>query len=451
MIGISADFDPLHLGHVKLIEKGREIAEETGDDVAIYLNKGYSANHAPFFTSYEARRDMALATGADKVVPIEGLHHRLTLAYSVPIRIAMMIEDGVVDYVDAANVSTSKIIKYSEKFVKQGIFVGIPRDLPNRNVIRWFAVNEFLKGKYGRNMNFHIIKELQGEESEKISGRYIRKSIIDNDMIIPEDVKELLPKSTTRILQSEIKNNNLLIKRDISETTKKMNKYSRSALMKMAYLSGNCLNSIIENRFYYDEESLWATFRRAGYGPVLTRLAISSISEGVSREEVMVLMREYESKGVIPPEQNIDKVIGRAWYISNENKKGIHSSEAHEKFISSKIEFEPGEIPLSVEGGLNLTKSETRKLNKVLDNNEIASVNSDFNSLDISTDIFIDKNGKLACDIRTGKFKIKSPLMLPGQIATYLRFLFDSHFIPISADLIQQERGLRVKIKIHNH
>ncbi|MGL6298205.1 MAG: hypothetical protein ACRC1M_03450, partial [Methanobacteriaceae archaeon] len=138
-------------------------------------------------------------------------------------------------------------------------------------------------------------------------------------------------------------------------------------------------------------------------------------------------------------------------YISNENKKGIHSSEAHEEFISSKIEFEPGEIPLSVEGGLNLTKSETRKLNKVLDNNETALVNSDFNSLDISTDIFIDKNGKLACDIRTGKFKIKSPLRLPGQIATYLRLLIDSHFIPLSADLIQQERGLRVKIKIHNH
>lgn len=448
MIGISADFDPLHLGHVKLIEKGREIAEETGDDVSIYLNKGYSANHAPFFTSYEARREMALAAGADKVVPIEGLHHRLTLAYSVPIRIAMMIEDGVVDYVDAANVSTSKIIKYSEKFVKQGIFVGIPRDLPNRNVIRWFAVNEFLKGKYGRNMKFHIIKELQ--VGEKVSGRYIRKSIIDNDMIIPEDIKELLPKSTTKILQREIKNNNILTERDISETTKRMNKYSRSALMKMSYLSGNCLNSIIENRFYYDEESLWATFRRAGYGPVLTRLAISSITEGVSREEVLNLMREYEAKGVIPPEQNIDKVIGRAWYIANENKKGIHSSEAHEKFISSKIEFKDNEIPFELEGGLNLTSSETRKLNKALDIKELASVNSEFDAPTISTDLFIDKNGKIACDIRTGKFKIKSPLRLPAEIATYLRLLIDSHFIPLSACLIQQERGLRVKITIYN-
>ncbi len=169
---------------------------------------------------------MALAAGADKVVGIEGLHHRLTLAYSVPIRIAMMIEDGVVDYVDAANVSTPEIIKYAQKFVKQGIFVGIPRNLPNRNVIRWFAVNEFLKEKYGRNMDFHIIPELEinnkevndkefndkeanGKESiGKISGREIRKSIIKNNMEIPEETKELLPKTTIKILQREIKKRN---------------------------------------------------------------------------------------------------------------------------------------------------------------------------------------------------------------------------------------------------
>ena len=136
MIGISADFDPLHKGHVKLIEKARQIADDKGTQVVIYLNKGYSANHAPFFSSFQARSRMALKAGADKVVPIEGLHHRLTLAYTVPIRIAMMLEDGVVDYVDAADISTAKVVKLSRKFARKGIFSGIPRNLPNRNVIR---------------------------------------------------------------------------------------------------------------------------------------------------------------------------------------------------------------------------------------------------------------------------------------------------------------------------
>ena len=50
MIGISADFDPVHKGHASLIGKAREIADEKGDEVVIYLNKGYSANHAPFLS-----------------------------------------------------------------------------------------------------------------------------------------------------------------------------------------------------------------------------------------------------------------------------------------------------------------------------------------------------------------------------------------------------------------
>ncbi|MDP2789117.1 MAG: adenylyltransferase/cytidyltransferase family protein [bacterium] len=67
-------FDPLHLGHMKLIDKAREISDETGDEVVIYLNKGYSANHAPFFASYEAGERTALEAGADQAVPIGGLH-----------------------------------------------------------------------------------------------------------------------------------------------------------------------------------------------------------------------------------------------------------------------------------------------------------------------------------------------------------------------------------------
>ena len=97
MIAISADFDPVHKGHEQLIRKAREIADEKNIEVAIYMNKGYSANHAPFFTPFEARKEMALALGADKVIGVEGLHHRLILSYSVPIRLAKMHEDGVTD------------------------------------------------------------------------------------------------------------------------------------------------------------------------------------------------------------------------------------------------------------------------------------------------------------------------------------------------------------------
>ncbi len=427
MIGISADFDPVHKGHVKLIEKGKEIGKETGDEVVIYLNKGFSANHAPFFVSYEARKEMALKAGADRVVPIEGLHHRLTLAYTVPIRIAMMIEDGVVDYVDAANVSTPTIIKHAKKFAKKEIFSGIPRNLPNRNVIRWFAVNEFLYKKYKKKMKFHIIPEL--EMGGKISGREIRRAIVENDMKIPPEVKSLLPHTTTKILEREIKKGNVAPGRNLEAITKRMNTYSRSSLMQIAHLNADAINSIIKGRVYRQEDQIWAAFRRAGYGPVLTRLAISALEEDISKEEVLHLIRSYEKKGIVPPDQTIEKVIERSWFVAKKSEEGFKSSEAHQKFMNGeKIK---DSSPLAFDAGLSVRSFEV-----------------DYLKDDLPANIYVDQNGLLACELRAEGKKIKSPLKLPGVMVTYLRLLLDSQFIPVSARVIKKARGIRIRIYV---
>lgn len=426
MIGISADFDPVHNGHVKLIEKGKDIAEETGDEVVIYLNKDYSANHAPFFANYEARREMALKAGADRVVPIEGMHHRLTLAYTVPIRIAMMIEDGVVDYVDAADVSTKKIQRYASSFAKKGIFSGIPRSLPNRNVIRWFAVNEFLYKKYKRKMKFHIIPELKLDG--KISGREIRAKIIENNFKIPEDVKEVLPKSTVKILEKEIKKGNIPGKRDIETITKRLNKYSRPNLLNIAHLNADAVEAIVQGRIYRNEDQVWASLRMAGYGPVLTRLAISSVEQDVTRKEVFELIKSYQRDGIIPPDQTVESVIERAWFVASKVEKGIKTSEAHEMFRKGKRDEKP---PSHIDGGMHLRSFEVEDLKDGMD-----------------APLYVDKNGKLRCQIRTETRKIKSPLKLPAKHVTYLRLLIDSQFIPIKAKIVEKKEGTRVRISI---
>ncbi|MGZ7159572.1 MAG: cytidyltransferase [Methanobacterium sp.] len=428
LIGISADFDPVHIGHVELIEKGREIAAETGGEVVIYLNKDYSANHAPFFSDYNARYEMALKAGADRIVPIEGMHHRLTLSYTVPIRIAMMIEDGVTDYVDAADVSTNKIQKYASSFAKRGIFMGIPRNLPNRNVIRWFAVNDFLFKKYRRKMKFHIIPELRSDG--KISGREIRAKIMENNFEIPEDVQEVLPKSTRKILEREIKKGNIPGKRDINTITKRLNTYSRPNLLNIAYLNANAVESIVKGRKYKNEDQIWASLRMAGYGPVLTRLAISSVEQDVTREEVFELIKSYQKDGIIPPDQTVQSVIERAWFVACEVKKGIKSRDAHEMFREGKRGEKP---PYSIDAGMHLRSFEVEDLTDGME-----------------APLYVDKNGKLRCQIRTKTRKIKSPLKLPAKHATYLRFLIDSHFIPLKAYILKKREGTRVRILIGN-
>ena len=432
MIAISADFDPVHKGHEELIKRGKEIAEETNSELVIYLNKGYSANHAPFFTPFEARSRMAKALGADKVVGVEGLHHRLILSYSVPIRLAQMHEDGVTDYITAADISLDEVKNYAEPFINEGSFLGIPQEVPNRNVIRWYAINEFLSKKFNRKIDFHLINEVNSPK--KISGRFIRKDILNNDLTITKETRKLLPKTTIEILEEEIEKGNVPGKRNMKLLKHKMNTYSRSNLTNIAYLNGKVINKIVEGRFYKeDDESIWASFRRADYGPVMTRLAASCIEEEVTKDEVLKLMRHYEQKGVIPPEQNVDKIIERAWYVALEVDKGVSAKEANEKFRMKKdIKLNP---KMTLEAGLNLTKFEAKKIHE-----------------GIEAKIFVDKDNKISCEIKDKKIKVKTALKLPSMEVSYLRYILDSRYIPVSGELIKNKRNdFRVKITIHDH
>ena len=431
MIAISADFDPVHKGHEELIKQARAIADEKDIEVVIYMNKGYSANHAPFFTPFEARKEMALALGADKVIGIEGLHHRLILSYSVPIRLAKMHEDGVTDYITAADISLDEVKRYAERFIQEGSFLGMPQDFPNRNVIRWYAINEFLSKKFNRKIDFHLIPELT--QPKKISGRFIRKDILKNNLIISEETKKLLPKTSIEILEREIEKGTVPGKRNMKVLKHKMNTYSRSNLTNIAYLNGKVINKIVEGRFYKDdEESIWASFRRGDYGPVMTRLAASCIEEEVTKDEVLKLMRHYESKGVIPQEQNVDKIIERAWYVAEEVDKGVPAKEANQKFRERKdLKINP---LMTLEAGLNLTKFEAKKVQEGTE-----------------AKIFIDKDNKISCEIKENKIKIKTNLKLPSKEVTYLRYILDSRYIPVSGELIKNKRNdYRVKITIHN-
>ncbi|MBR3113825.1 MAG: nucleotidyltransferase family protein [Methanobrevibacter sp.] len=421
LIGISADFDPVHKGHEKLIKEARKIADKEDKKVVVYLNKGFSANHAPFFVNFEARREMALALGADDVKSFEGLHHRLVLSYSVPIRLKQMIDDGVTDYITSASIPLDEIKSKAQKFIDEGNFVGMPKSYTNRNEIRWYAINEFL----GSKLKYHVVKEFN---KDKYSGRLIRQSIIDNDMVISKDIKNLLPETTIEILQREIDAERVPGDRNWDDIYKRMNTYSRGNLEKIAYLNGNTINEIIKRRVYRDPESIWAVFRRSDYGPVMTRLAISSIEMEVSKKEVMDLMKSYEAQGVIPDNQKVQRVIDRAWYVASEGEKGVSAREANDEFRSNNIEVN---APLILEAGLNLTKFETKITKEGL-----------------KTDLYVDKNGKISVQFKSEGKKIKTNLRLPAIEVTYLRYIMDSHFIPVNGSIKKAKKGFKVKVVI---
>lgn len=419
LIAISADFDPVHIGHEKLIKEARKIADEKSKELVVYLNKGYSANHSPFFLSYDARREIVLELGADKVIPFDDLHHRLILSYSVPIRLSKMIDDGVTDYITAANISLDEIARKADKFIKQGNFVGMPKNYPNRNEIRWYALNEFL----GSKLEFHVIKEVK--KNGKVSGRLIRQSIIDNNLKLTGKVRSLLPKVTAEVLEREIALGNVPGKRDYGKIYNTLNRTSRGNLTKIAYLTSNAINEIIKKRVYRDSETIWAAFRKANYGPVMTRLAISAIEEEVTKKEVMELIKEYETKGAIPNNQSVKHVINRAWYVANSN---LDSSKANEKFRSGNIKVDS---PLVIHAGLNLTKFEAKKMEAGL-----------------NADVYVDKNGKISVQIKSNGKKIKTNLRLPSNEVTYIRYILDSNFIPLKGTTEKVKNSYKIKLEI---
>ena len=421
LICISADFDPVHKGHEKLIKEAIAIGDDESKKVVVYLNKGFSANHAPFFMDFNARKEMVLALGVDEVKSFEGLHHRLILSYSVPIRLRQMISDGGTDYITSASISLDEISNKAQKFIEDGNFLGMPKNYTNRNEIRWFALNKFL----GSKLKFHIVKELN---KDKYSGRLIRQSIIENNYTLNKEIKSLLPKSSVEIIEDEISKNNIDFNRDWNSIYKTLNTYSRGNLTKIAYLNGKCINQIIKKRVYSNPESVWAAFRRSDYGPVMTRLAISAIEMNVTKKEVMNLMKYYESKNVIPEMQKIKQVINRAWYVAC-NVDKMSAREANDKFKKGKIIIK--DAPLNINAGLNLTRFET----KIMKEN-------------INADLYVDKNNKISVQLKSKGKKIKTNLKLPAREVTYLRYIMDSQFIPVQGASRKTKKGYEINIKI---
>ena len=240
-------------------------------------------------------------------------------------------------------------------------------------------------------------------------------------MTITKDVEKLLPKTSVEILQRKIKKKRVPGDRNWKDIYKRMNTYSRGNLEKIAYLNSETINEIIKRRVYRDPESIWAVFRRSNYGPVMTRLAISSI--------VMELMKSYETQNVIPDNQHVKRVIERAWYVASEGEKGISAKEANKKFRSENIVVK--NLPLKLEAGLNLTKFETKIMKDGL-----------------NADLYVDKNGKISVQLKSEGKKIKTKLRLPAKEVTYLRYIMDSHFIPFNGSIKKAKKGFKVKIDI---
>ncbi len=134
---------------------------------------------------------------------------------------------------------------------------------------------------------------------------------------------------------------------DLEVLLDRLNNYSRPDLLEIAHLNAAAVEEIIQGRKYRKEAPAWASLRKAGYGPVLTRLALSCVEENVTRQEVFDLIKHYQNEGIIPPDQKVERVIDRAWFVASSVDRGMESQEAHERFRKGDKIGPPGACPVN--------------------------------------------------------------------------------------------------------
>ncbi|MHC1605589.1 MAG: nucleotidyl transferase family protein [Candidatus Methanofastidiosia archaeon] len=445
-VGMGVDFDPVHKGHVHLINEGKRYGK-----VYAYINEDYTAHHTPPFLSFEARKEICESLGME-AIGVRGLHYRLPLSYTVPIRISLMANDGITDIVDAAtsHLPFEKIVEVSKEFARKEMLMGIPRDWPDRNLIRWVAANEIYANKHKKRMNYHLIPTYK-IDNETVSGRYIRKSILEKGKLIAP-VRHLLPKESQTIIERELKEGNIPQKRDIDTLLHVTNTYPKSKLLHISNINVSAAEELLKGRPYESVEQLYFPLRRAGYQQVLSNLAISCMEKKVTKKEVAQLIKNYTKKGVIPNDQHIKNIIERAYFVSRASKlTDAHKADSlfrsgindfwNENFkeLSQLTGIDAGEIkklrkkisyvkpPESILAGVAVKSFEVKKINK-----------------------------KVGCRLTTRKSelcveflfpkKIIGKLKLPALEVTFLRFLLDSQLVPVESKVEMPEKKVRIRI-----
>ncbi len=107
----------------------------------------------------------------------------------------------------------------------------------------------------------------------------------------------------------------------------------------------------------------------------------------------------------------------------------MSAKEANNNFRQGNIEV--NDVPLELNAGLNLTRFET----KIMKEN-------------LNGDLYVDKNNKISVQIKSEGKKIKTNLRLPAKEVTYLRYIMDSHFIPVTAKSKKDKKGYKINVKI---
>ncbi len=325
VVGIAADFDPPHRGHAYLLER----ATELGEEVVVFLNADYTAHHTPPLLPYELRAEIVLELGADDVRPVRGYHQRFPLAYTVPVRVATMAEAGVDVILDAGpRRDLEEVRRHAERVLKRGDLFSIPKTVPARNLVRWLAAVELVNRRLGTDVELRIVPELPGHSGRRIRAA-LRRADYSPDAL--NGLRRHLPDETFRRLKRYLSRERPPIARR-ERLVRTANAAGPDRICSVAHVNTLAARELLRGRPFRDERQLWGALRRAGYGSVLTRLALANLECRVTSEELARTALEWVTQGLVPPGQSPHRMYERDWFVARLSAAGVPARTADRLF-----------------------------------------------------------------------------------------------------------------------
>ncbi len=369
---------------------------------------------------------MVLDAGAEKVVPIKDLNNKLKKSYSLIVLNSLMLSKGITDFVTSTGIPAGEVIPQAMDYVKKDAFSSIPLSIPNYNLINMYMANEFLSRSLYRKFNIHIMPETKFN-NEKLSSDYIKDQIIMNDMVIPENIKKLMPDFSVDLLEEELDNIDL----SYTKLLNKINTISRGQLLNTANLTLKSTNILINDKPFRNIEEVYDVLFSNNYCSEQVQLILSSIDSGASKSDLFDQIQTCETMNMVPSNQKIDYIISKAWYIAFNLSKGLDKQDILDEFEKHDSVQIPQELPLVINANIYLFSEDLSIITE-----------------DSKVELYIDNKDELACKLTCPKDKMKRKLNVSRVIDLFIHQLLDTGTVPLFSKVIQTEKGSKIKINV---
>jgi predicted nucleotidyltransferase len=294
------EYSPLHKGHLHCMMQAKGTFPDALFVAVVPGPTERSGRGLPYIMTRQARARSAIAVGADVVIegPPMGImgsgQYSICLAKMFKALDADIIPRGykpvegfdlIMERINMGHAVAPRPYKMVDLETREILLEG---KLQEDNYVIASLSKSLKKIGFDFKDKFFFVKRIEG-----VSGTIIRKSILDNNLDLAQD---MLPPETIEVLREEIENNNAPLHNIRSEELilETVNETSRDELFNISLLNETTANDIIDNRPFHSMEDVMKSISQ-GFSTHHKSRVLSSLEAKVNKETISKYIENYPS------------------------------------------------------------------------------------------------------------------------------------------------------------